>query len=181
MSERTTFGGKSLQNWISIVERNRQENRQRSRGDFEGIYSGTYTEQQAQLASARESAPLDAHDVHLVIYGASGAFCDSLIEMFGRHTVVTWFDDAEQATRFTLEYAVKTVIMDMDAPTDIFSSMDVFAALKTVAPETTVLACTKNDYSLESKSIAKRHGIIVKKPLFRKDVERLCRDYLHKK
>lgn len=175
-----SFGGKSLEEWIGLIERNREENRLNKRNDFDGIYTNNFSEEQVQLPVTSDSVTITPCDVKLVIYGAESPFIASVTEMFGKRTVISHFTDPEAASSFALEYNITTVLLDLDKPTDTFTTMDVFAALKTVQHYINVLVCSKNEHSLESQSIAFRGGIIVKKPLFYKDIDKILKAYIDK-
>jgi hypothetical protein len=175
-----TFGDKSLEELVEIIERNRQENRRHERHEFDGLFSKQYSPDQLSVSTpAVEPEALAPAEVRLTIYGEKSPFIDSIVQMFSRRTVVSWFDEPERTINFVLEYRIGNVLLDFDAPTDTNYAMDIFVALRTLHPLLHIMFCTKNDQSLETLTMLKRGGHLLKKPVFKTHVQNIVSEYLH--
>ncbi|MDG5816120.1 hypothetical protein QA601_13585 [Chitinispirillales bacterium ANBcel5] len=166
---------KDLESLLSVIERNRQENLKNSREEFSGLYSDNFSENEEDDSESAPDCSVEPGDVKLVIFAEQSPFLTSLTNMLSAMTVAALFDNPEKAINFSLEYKVKNVLVDLDKPTNCYQSINVFSALRTISPETKVFVCTNRPLSNNAGGLKHKGGVILPKPMFRKQTEDLVK------
>lgn len=167
------MGKERLEKMLHIVERNKQYQQ-----ELEQKLEKKIGEIKDYLHDDEEEKEITAHDVKIVLFAAESPFSNSFIEMCMKKTVLTSFDDAEKALEFCLRYRKKNLILDMDTPTDPDAARDLFTTMKTARPDTNIFLCTNRSNSREVMLLNAKEGIILKKPLFYKDIEHFIKEYI---
>ena len=113
-------------------------------------------------------APLAAAPSDAAIYGAHSPFIDDLIIDLNKEYAVASFHDVEVVIGYCIDYPVRTVILDMDPPTEWQSSTDVFTTVRTMKPDLKFILLTKNPDTIPIRTLTAKSAIVLEKP-FRMD------------
>lgn len=166
---------KSLEELISIVERNRW-NRLQQRGFLIGKSADLNID--ANSFEEPQTDNLTADEVKLVLFSSPSAFTFSIIEMFKVETVIAHFQDPEEMIAFCLDHSKRIILLDLDPPTDSRIVNDVFVSLYMLLSPLQAFACTSRKDSVEAKGIELRGASIIAKPILRKQVKKFHDTYL---
>ncbi len=103
-------------------------------------------------------------DASVVIFGTKCPFIDNLTEAVGKQQAVAPFSDIEAATDYCLNNPVRTVIMDMDPPTDWKMSTDLFTTVKTMKPAVRFVLLAAPPRSVPVQTLAAQSAVVLEKP-----------------
>lgn len=162
-----------IQKVLRTVERNKEDKIKKKEQFFKEIDDKYPSRKKEDLDN-----DLRPKDVRVVIFASQSEFLNSVIEMFRKKTVVTCFDDQEKMFRFCQENAIKVCLLDMDPPSDIKRAIDLFSSLNKTIPDSNLFLCTSRPTSMEITSLISDGGIVIKKPVLKRDVDLFVRKYL---
>lgn len=166
------MGKNRLEEMLYIVERNRSYQKEQEKALGEVDIENANIE--------KSSKKVSPEDVQIVFFAAESAFRDTFIEMCQKRAILTCFDKAEHTLNFCLKYYKKIVIIDMDSPTDMDESIDLFTTMKTAFSDAQIFLCTNKNNSWSVQNLKAKGGILLKKPLFYKDIEKFVYEHVHK-
>lgn len=166
------MGQNRLEEMLSIVERNKSYQREQEEA-LNNMNEGQFSED----LRAKKVSP---EDVQIVFFAAESAFRDTFIEMCQKRAVLTCFDDAEHTLSFCMKYFKKLIIIDMDSPTDMDESIDLFTTIKTAFSDAQIFLCTNKNNSWSVQNLTAKGGILLKKPLFYRDIEQFVNEHIYK-
>jgi hypothetical protein len=171
----TIYEGTRIMQLLEIIERNRWDILKRRTNDA----NPTVLEDENSDDVIVED--VSAKDVQIVLYAAPSPFTDSLVIMFSKETVIASFDEPEKTITFCFDNQTKFLMMDLDPPSDSHLILDVFSAIKILKPDTTFFAFTKRVNSPEKDYLHKNGVVIIEKPVFKKQVNDIVRQYIKAK
>lgn len=163
---------KRLEHLLDIVERNKRYKKEQ---ELEREDSDIKDLDQNNLYNKR----LKPEDVQVVLFAADSVFRESFIEMIQKKIVLTAFDKTEDTISFCLKYNKKLIIIDMDSPTDIDESIDIFSALKTAFSDARIFLATNKPNSWSVQNLQAKGGVLLMKPLLKNDIEKFVREHVY--
>lgn len=102
--------------------------------------------------------------VDVALYGAASPFIDTVIVDLGKQRSIASFHDIEAAVAYCFEHSVRSIIVDMDPPTDWKMSTDLFTTVKTVKPDVQFILLTIRPRSIPVETLAAQKAIVLEKP-----------------
>jgi DNA-binding NtrC family response regulator len=103
-------------------------------------------------------------EAHVVIYGVECPFIEGLIEHTKKHFALKAFGSHELAISYCFDNPVRSVILDMDHPTDWKMATDVFTNVRTMKPDIQFILMTTHPQSIPVLTLAAQSVKVLKKP-----------------
>lgn len=103
--------------------------------------------------------------IKVMIFGEKSLFLNTLKQMLQARADVVSGEDPEWAINYCIDNGLKTIVLDMDEPTDWKKSTDVFTNTKTLDPQTTFILCTKDPHATPVQILEAQGGFVLTKPV----------------
>ena len=117
------------------------------------------------MRSKNEPAPPKADAaIDAAIYGAASPLIDTIIVDLGKQRAIASFHDIEAAAAYCFDHAIRSIILDMDPPTDWKMSTDLFTTVKSVKPNVQFILLTMRPRSIPVETLAAQKAIVLEKP-----------------
>lgn len=100
----------------------------------------------------------------IVVFGSVSSFMAGLLDALEKQRDFEPFSNPDMAISYCFDHEVKTVILDMDPPTNWTMSTDVFTNVRTMKPKVHFIVLTKTPQAVPIRTIAAQGADVLEKP-----------------
>lgn len=133
-----------------------------------------FEDSKPRLAQTGNYQPLDAKK-EICLYSSQHLFRSSISTTLSSKAIVKWFELTSEIIDYTVEHQLKTVILDLDPPTDPKRCHEIMCNIKTAQSDTTFLLCGINPNSPQAELLQKFGGYFIQKPIDANDIFKYLR------
>jgi len=111
----------------------------------------------------------------IILFAKQSLFLRNLLQKLAASCTVVHNDNPDKICDYCIDHNCKTVLLDMDEPTDWKMSHDVFTTIRTINPDVAFVLLTKNRRSVPVETLAVKGAAVVTKPVSFKELHAIVK------